>query len=151
MLKLIGPPVSKCNIWTRYGRPVLRRLQARQREEGLMCKKIICFDDTVEMEPQRSPCESVRTAHLLQPYRGWTNWGGDGCNSISVSSSQKSSNYGASTWGASGHLDVCLPGRGGKTTVVPAISSAGVLAPVVCISRASGYSLPHWCGVVTKL
>lgn len=35
----------------------------------------------------------------------------DGFGSISVSASQKSSNYGASTWGAGGHLDVCLPGR----------------------------------------
>ena len=36
---------------------------------------------------------------------------GDGCSSISVPTSQKSSNYGASTSGAGGHLDVCLPGR----------------------------------------
>lgn len=36
---------------------------------------------------------------------------GDGCSSISVHASQKSSNYGGSASGAGGHLDVCLPGR----------------------------------------
>lgn len=36
---------------------------------------------------------------------------GDGCSSISVHASQKSSNYEGSASGAGGHLDVCLPGR----------------------------------------
>lgn len=52
---------------------------------------------------------------------------GDGCGSISVHASQKSSNYEGSASGAGGHLDVCLPGRVPvKRPIAPAVNPTGV-------------------------
>lgn len=73
---------------------------------------------------------------------------GDGCSSISVHASQKSSNYGGSASGAAGHLDVCLPGR--VTVERPSSQPSTPLGFGPCGSRLQSQqlgstSLVWWC------
>lgn len=94
---------------------VMRWLQVKNtsiKQEGLLCNK---KKVALVMQWHRRPkCLHMNASEPLiyySPIVGEPCEHGDGCSSISVPASQKSSNYGASASGARGHLDVCLPGK----------------------------------------
>lgn len=128
-------------------RLVMRWLQAKEntsiKQEGLLCYMLV-------MQWHGSPkCLHMNASEPLiyyNPIVGEPCEHRDGWNSISVHASPKSSNYGGVHRVPVATLTSVSLGGLLLNGHRPSRQPHWGLAPVVPVSRASGYGLPHWCG-----